>query len=87
VQVLRGFGTMPRYYFDVQDGNTWHVDEVGEVLDGPEAAFSEAMGLLSELAHQGPPDARERALTSIVRDADGNRLYKATLSLSGMRLP
>ena len=78
---------MPRYYFDVQDGNTWHVDEVGEVLDGPEAAFREAMGLLSELAHQGPPDARERALTSIVRDADGNRLYKATLSLTGTPLP
>lgn len=77
---------MPRYYFDVQDGNTLHVDDVGEVLDGPEAAFSEAMGLLSELAQQVPSNGRERALTSTVRDEAGNGVYKATLSLTGTRL-
>jgi hypothetical protein len=77
---------LPRYYFDVQDGNTLHVDDVGQVLDGPEAAFSEAMAVLSELAQQASPDGREQALTSTVRDEAGNGVYKATLSLTGTRL-
>jgi hypothetical protein len=78
--------TVPRYYFDVQDGNTRHIDDVGEVLDGPEAAFSEAMGLLSELAQQVSLNGRERALTSTVRDEDGKGVYKATLTLTGAKL-
>jgi hypothetical protein len=77
---------VPRYYFDIQDENSHHVDDVGEVLDGPEAAFSEAMALLSELAHHASPNGRVRALTSIVRDEAGNGVYRATLSLTGTRL-
>jgi hypothetical protein len=77
---------LPRYYFDFQDGNTRHIDHVGEVLDGPEAAFNEAMGLLSELVQQVSPNGREHMLTSTVRDEAGNGVYKAMLSLTGRRL-
>jgi hypothetical protein len=77
---------VPRYYFDIQDGNTRHIDDVGEVLDGPEAAFSEAMGLLLELAQQLLPTSRECTLTSTVRDENGMAVLKTTLSLTGTKL-
>ena len=77
---------MPRYFFDVQDGNTHHTDDVGEVLDGLETAFREAMGLLSELAQQILPNGKDRALISTVRDEDGKGVYKATLTLTGAKL-
>jgi len=80
------FGIVPRYYFDVQDGNTCHIDDVGDVLDGLETALQEAMGLLSELAQQILPNGKDRALVSTVRDEDGKDVYKATLTLTGAKL-
>jgi hypothetical protein len=79
---------VPRYYFDVQVGNVHHIDDddEDEVLDGPEVAFSEAVGLLSELVQQASPNGRERALTSTVRDEAGTGVYEATLTLTGTRL-
>jgi hypothetical protein len=73
---------VPRYYFDVSDGDTFTKDDVGLELDGIEAARAEARKALPDIARDVLPEGGDRRTMTIrVRDEAGKVLITATLSL------
>jgi len=71
---------MPRYYFDVHDGETFTRDDEGVELDGIEAAKAEASKTLPEIACGTKPDGNRRDYTIEVRDETGRPVLRAGLS-------
>jgi hypothetical protein len=72
---------MSHYFFDTHDGDRFVPDQDGLDLDGIEQAKATAMGALPDLARDVLPDGDEREFAVIVRDEDGRRLLKVSLSL------
>jgi hypothetical protein len=72
---------VPRYFFDIDDGERVIVDDVGTDLAGPEAARAEAVAALPSLARDRARDGQERFLTATVRTESGRTLCRATLAL------
>ena len=72
---------MPRYYFDVHDGNEPHTDMVGAELADDHAAREEATKTITNLAkEQLPHDGSHRRITIAVRCGDGRTLLDETLA-------
>jgi hypothetical protein len=78
---------MPRYFFDIRDGEHVAPDRVGVDLDGLEAATAEAKRALPDIVRDEMPDGDRRALTVVVKDETGRALVQVTLSLVVERLP
>ena len=77
---------MPRFFFDIHDGDTC-VDEQGLVFPDLDAAIGEAVRGLPQLAaHKIPGGDDHRHFTVVVRDEDGRPLYTAALTYVGLRL-
>jgi hypothetical protein len=73
---------MPRFYFDVFDGETTIPDEVGlDVDDDLEQIRHLAIDALPDVAREKLPDGDRAEFTVIVRDAGGRNIFRATLSL------
>jgi hypothetical protein len=72
---------MPRYYFDIHDGETFTQDLEGMVLEDIEAAQAEAQRALSEVAKDKLPDKNRRDFTATVRDEAGQTVLRITLLL------
>ena len=70
---------MPRYFFDVHDG-TNTLDDAGTELADVAAARVEAIGVLSELTRQFPPDGALKEHRIIVRAENGDRVLEAILT-------
>ena len=73
---------MPRYYFDVDDGQALTVD-----LDGIECSSMDelrfaAIDGLPDLARDQMPNGDHTKMVVKVRNADGNYLFEASLTLS-----
>ncbi|GEP04806.1 DUF6894 family protein [Methylobacterium oxalidis] len=76
---------MPRYFFDVHDSGP-QFDDRGTVLAGPDEACAKAKSLLASIAHEDiPKGADQHTFMAQVRDEDGNSIYAATLTYSGIR--
>lgn len=60
---------MPRYYFDICEGNRVVTDEDGTELPGPEAAQAEARLVLAEICRHSLEDPAVPDLTMVVREA------------------
>jgi hypothetical protein len=72
---------MPRYFFDLHDGDGLVWDEGGQNLDCIEGACCEAQRKLAELVRDLPPDGRQRTIAMRVRDETGRAVVKAGLSI------
>jgi hypothetical protein len=73
---------MPRYYFDIDDGETSVQDEEGLDLPGFDHARVHAQSVLGDLARDVvPEDGTQRRIVVFVRDDAGNTVLRASLSL------
>ncbi len=74
---------MARYFFDTDDGDTFHEDDEGLELDGMEEVRLQAQTGLADMARDVVPgDGPERTMTVRVRDEDGNTVLRAALVLT-----
>jgi hypothetical protein len=85
VDVSRTDGSMPRYYFDVRDGEKLTTDGEGLEMEGFDAARNEAVRSLPELAKDELPDGDSREFEVVVRD-DRGPVLRASLSFAVERL-
>jgi hypothetical protein len=72
---------MPRFFFDIHDGEKFTPDRQGLDLDDLEAAKEEAKKTLSEIVKDEMPDGGRRDFTVDVKDAAGQIVWRVTLSL------
>jgi uncharacterized protein DUF6894 len=72
---------MPRYYFDVVDGEMVLQDPKGLELENIKRAEAKAQKILTEVAEVTFSDADRRDVTTIVRDEAGQVLLRMRLSL------
>jgi hypothetical protein len=77
---------MPRYYFDVDDGEKATLDDQGLELQGIEAAQKEAVRTLPQIGKDVLPDGTEKHVVVTVRNEAGQPIIRATLSLTVERL-
>ena len=77
---------MPRYYFDVYDGQSHLPDEEGLELDGIESVRSEAIRALPDIARDVAPEGDERSIVVAARDESGQTVLMAALSLNVRRM-
>ncbi|MCE4226739.1 hypothetical protein HCU64_23640 [Methylobacterium sp. C25] len=72
---------MPRYFFDVADGDRHVRDEEGLELPDGESARREAICSLLDIARDELPDGDHRSFVITVRDGDETSLLSARLAL------
>ena len=77
---------MPRYYFDVRDGDELMVDNEGVEFDDLEAARREGATGLAEMALGILPSATERQIVMEVRSEQEGILLRCSLSFDVQRL-
>lgn len=71
---------MPRYFFDVEDGERT-VDEEGIELEDHRAAAAAAMKTLLDVGRFEVVVRNERRLDVVVRDEDGRSVYRAGMAI------
>lgn len=77
---------MPRYYFDIHDGELLK-DDAGTECADIDAAREKVMASLPDVAGWiTPVDGDNQAISVMVRDEAGRQVYAATLSFAGFRL-
>ncbi len=74
---------MARYFFDMIDGKRTIRDALGCDLPDVEAARTEALEALPEIARGELPPSGQYDLTTHVRDHTGAVIFVATLSITG----
>jgi hypothetical protein len=72
---------MPRFFFDIHDGEDFTPDRQGLELDGLEAAKAEAKKTLPEIVKDEMPEGDRRDFTVDVKSAAGQIVWRVTLSL------
>jgi hypothetical protein len=72
---------MPRFFFDIHDGEVFTPDREGLELDGLEAAKAEAKNALPDIVKDEMPDGDRRDFTVDVKDVAGQIVWRVTLSL------
>jgi len=76
---------VPRYYFDIHDGELQR-DEEGLECENVEAARDRVMASLPDVAELiTSEDGDTQAVTVTVRDEEGSRIYTGTLTFAGAR--
>jgi len=74
---------VPRYYFDIHDGELQR-DGEGLECDNVEAARERVMASLSDVAELiTSSDGDHQAVTVMVRDENGSQVYTGTLTFAG----
>lgn len=77
---------MPWFYFDLQNGNRVHVDDIGSELDNIEQARKEAVSLISHFVRDNLVVDRSQHVVAFVRDGSNKVHFKATLNFVCERL-
>jgi hypothetical protein len=72
---------VPRFYFDIDDGDRSVSDDEGLVLDDVMAARAQAIAVLPEIARDHVGLGERQDFVSVVRDEGGRPVFKAKLSL------
>lgn len=72
---------MPRYFFDIDDGERCTRDAEGTEYPGAQEACDAAIRTLPEIGRDVVPDGGQRDIVTIVRDIGGRALVRTTLSL------
>jgi hypothetical protein len=70
---------VPRYFFDLRDGDMFSRDHEGTELDGVEAARREAAQTLAQMGKDVLPEAVHRELAIEVRTDGPEPLLRAVL--------
>jgi hypothetical protein len=73
--------SMPRYYFDTYDGDSFVPDEEGIELESLGAAKKEAQAVLPHMAKDELPDGDQKVFVVSVRNQNGQVVIKTALSL------
>lgn len=74
---------MPKLYFDFDDGRTHLTDEEGIDLPDVETGRAEVLRTLAEIAKDTLPKGDQQAFTAAIRNASGNVVYRAKVTVSG----
>ena len=74
---------MPRYFFDVHDGQGFHRDDVGDEFDGFDEARTQAQALLPDIARDELPDGDLHEISCDVRDETGRVVYRGEMIYRG----
>jgi hypothetical protein len=75
---------VPRYFFDLHDGE-FHRDDHGTLCADLDAARREAMLTLPEIARVAiPSGGDDQAFTMSIRDESGAVVYTASLTFAGL---
>ena len=72
---------MPRYFFDVDDGDGRTRDIYGLDLDDLAEVRKKAISILPDVAREELPDGDRRVFVCQARDESGTVVFMATLSL------
>jgi hypothetical protein len=72
---------MPRFFFDIHDGEAFTPDRQGVELDDLAAAKEEAKRTLPEIAKDEMPDGDRGDFTVDVKNGAGQIVWRVTLSL------
>jgi hypothetical protein len=72
---------MPRFFFDIDDGEERSPDSEGVELPDLEEVRKKAIGVLPDLAREELPDGDRRVFVCQARDESGTVVFIATLSL------
>ena len=72
---------MPRYYFDIRDGDYVQKDNEGTVLNGVAEAKTQAVKTLPDLSRDEMPSDGRREFVIEVRDENGRPMLAARLTL------
>jgi hypothetical protein len=72
---------MPRFCFDIHDGDDFIPDNEGLDLEGVEDAKAEAVNTLPDMARDGLPEGDSRDFVVIVRDETDRPVWRVRLSL------
>jgi hypothetical protein len=72
---------VPRFFFDLDDGDGLVMDNDGLDLPSLEVAKRKAVAVLPDIARDVLPDGDMRVLTANVRDESGRVRVTATLTL------
>jgi hypothetical protein len=72
---------MPRFFFDIHDGENFTPDREGLELEGIEAAKNEAKKALPDIVKEEMPDGDRRGFTVDVKNVAGQIVWRVTLSL------
>ena len=72
---------MPRFYFDIHDGDDFIPDHEGIDLEGVEEAKAEAVNTLPDMARDGLPEGDSRDFVVIVRDETDRPVWRVRLAL------
>ena len=75
-----GSDTVPRFYFDVEDGGMT-TDEEGVVLASSDEVAPNALRLLVDIARFEVISKNERRLSVTVRDEGGRPIYRSKLTV------
>ncbi|HEY8577972.1 MAG TPA: hypothetical protein VIL88_16720 [Devosia sp.] len=76
---------MPRYYFDVRDGDGAFIDEVGVDLPNMDSAVKEARKALADMVRDALREEEGSEISILVRDgADGPILITVSLSTDSL---
>ena len=73
---------MPRFFFDVYDGENCTRDSTGVELDNSHAAQQEAIRTLPAVAKDALPDGTQRDFVIEVRDEAKRLILRAKLALT-----
>lgn len=72
---------MPRFYFDVFDGDNLTADKTGlDVEDGLDRVRYLAIDALPDIARERLPDGNRREFFIRVRDDGGTEIFRASLT-------
>ncbi|MCK2056850.1 hypothetical protein [Methylobacterium sp. 37f] len=80
--ILSKAGLM-KLYFDFDDGRTQFRDEEGIDLPNVEAAQTEVLKTLAEIAKDALPKSDQQAFNASVRNTSGNIVYSVEVTVSG----
>ena len=72
---------MPKFFFDIYDGERNFRDDEGSDLSDREAARVQALSVISDIARDNSPDGDRRDFITDIRDETGRVIFTATLSL------
>jgi hypothetical protein len=74
---------VPRFFIDTHDGDFGATDDEGQAFADAAAARRAALRALPEMARDGMPDGDYSEFIVNLRNADGEGIYTATLTLRG----
>lgn len=72
---------MPRYYFDLYNGDDLVADEEGQVMETRERVRDEAVRILPEIARDEMPDGDCLSIAVRVKDETGRYIFEVSLSM------